>query len=284
MGFIAGRSFLHRGGERRGDHRIGRHGAQRVHHAHMRHAADRLQHVGRDHHALLRRFAQAPDILQRRGAARVFLDIDTKCRQGRRDRIGEGAGMLRVEDARLHVAQSQAQIGQAATHALQAEPAQMRVVEQSARLIIPGAAQQLLREAPMLQVRDADQDGAVGCERFDMAAQHGPGIAQVLQDVAVDDAIDAVRQFEWQWIEFDIDLGHLVEPFGGDGRHRGVAVDGQQACARIALAVGGQQRASAAADVEHDLGRQRNALEQVEIGQVGIGRHGREGLSCGHGV
>ena len=266
---------IDRRGEHGRDRGIGGHRPQRMHDPHMRYAADRLQHIGRDRHALLRAFAHAPDILQRRGAPGVVVRVDAECSQRGRDHFGELGGLVAVKHPRGDVARHEAVLHQPLAHAAQAEPAQVRLVQQADRLVVPGAAQQLLGEAPVFQVGNADQDDAVRRQRFGLAFQHRPGIAQMLEDVAVDDAVDALGHVERHRVVLDIDGGKLVEPFGGDGGEGWVLVDAEQSRAGVAAAIGGAECRGAAADVQHHAGGERDPLQKVGVGQVGGIRHGQ---------
>ncbi len=110
----------------------------------------------------------------------------------------------------------------------------------------------------------------------------------MLQDVAVNDAVDALGHVERQRVVFDIDGRELIQPLHRQVGDAGVLVDAQQPGARVALAVGGAERGGAAADVQHHAGGERNPLQQVGIRQVWASRHGRKcsfsGMVGGAGV
>ena len=128
---------------------------------------------------------------------------------------------------------------QALAHRLQAEPAQVGRVQQAGRLVFPGAAQQAVGEAPVIHVRHTDHHGAIVAQRLDLAADHPPRIAQVLDRVAVDDAVDlAVAQRERHRVLFDIHDGHLVEPPCRRLRRDGVGFDAKQQRAWIEPPIG----------------------------------------------
>ena len=97
----------------------------------------------------------------------------------------------------------------------------------------------------------------------------------MLEDVAVDDAVDAFGHVERHRVDLDIHGGKFVQPFGGDRGEAGVLVDPEQARARVAAAVGRAERGGAAADVQDYAGGERNALQKVWVGQIGAIRHGQ---------
>ena len=103
----------------------------------------------------------------------------------------------------------------------------MSLIQQAARLILPGAAQQTLGDTPMFHVRHADQHAAFVAQRLLMAAQHPPWIIQILQHIGIDQAVDRAIQHERQRIALDIHHGHFIEPLRRNRRSRGVLVDAE---------------------------------------------------------
>ena len=94
----------------------------------------------------------------------------------------------------------------------------------------------------------------------------------MLEHVAVDHAVERGVRVEGQRIGFDVHRRDVVEPAGGDvGAHR-VALDAQQAGARVAGAIGGEQGAGAAADFQHRAGGEGDPFEQIAVEH--IRRHG----------
>ena len=111
-----------------------------------------------------------------------------------------------------------------------------------------------------------------------MAAEHRERVLQVLQRVAVDQAVDAVRQVERQRIAVDVDLRHFIHVGARDRGGVGVGFESEQAGGRVHPAIGGGEGAFAAADIQHDPGGERDAVEQVGVGVGRIGRHRRRSL------
>ncbi len=111
-----------------------------------------------------------------------------------------------------------------------------------------------------------------------MGPQHRERIVQMLQHVAIDHAVERGVGVERQRVGFHVHRGDVVEPAGGDVGALGVALDAEQPGARVAGAVGGEQRAGAAADIQHRARGERDALQQVGIEglrrRVGIGHVG----------
>jgi hypothetical protein len=94
-----------------------------------------------------------------------------------------------------------------------------------------------------------------------MAADQRPGIPEVLQNLIIDDAVDAVGQIEWHRFGFHIGRGHLIHVPSGDGGGGGIGFDTQQARCGIHRTVGGCQRPISAADVKNGSRPQRNARQ-----------------------
>ena len=92
--------------------------------------------------------------------------------------------------ARLHVVDFQAGADEELADARSREKTQVCPVEQALLLVVPLAAQQAEKDAPVLHVGDTGEDLAIGPQPTDVALHDGPGVAQVLEHITVDQAID----------------------------------------------------------------------------------------------
>ena len=96
--------------------------------------------------------------------------------------------------------------------------------------------------------------------------------------VAVHDAVDLAVERERHRVVFDVHDGHLVEPPRRQFRRDGVAFDAEQQRAWIEPPIGRAQRAGVAADIQHDAGAERDALQQIVVRLIGIWGHWRRTL------
>ena len=143
----------------------------------MADAADRGEHGGDDVQSLDRLRRCAPDVLQRAGAAGVFLRIDAEALQRRRHRSHEGLAGAGVKHPADGIERHQAGADQGGMGGFAGEPAQMRVVEQAGVLVAPVAGEQAVHDAPVFDVGHADQNDAAGIEQGGVASQDRPGVA-----------------------------------------------------------------------------------------------------------
>jgi hypothetical protein len=157
-------------------------------------------------------------------------------------------------------------------HGIEVEPAELPVMRVLILAVVPGAAQQPFGEAPVVDVGHAYQHDPVRAEGLGVAVEHCPGIAQMLQDFIVDDAVDAVGQVERQRIGFHVHGGDLVQMCrqGGLG---GIDIDAEQAGLRVQRPVGGGECPAAAAYVQDRACRQGNTRQ--EVGSMGRKQHRR---------
>jgi hypothetical protein len=146
----------------------------------------------------------------------------------------------------------------------------MRAVEHAAILIVEGAFEELEDNAPMRGVRHADQHDATRAEKRRMLPHEAPGIAQMLQHVAVDDAVVAAGHLERQRIVLDIEAGGLREARGRHLHGGEVVIHAEDTGVRVPQSVNGPQHPLVAADIEHDLGIEGDPVEQVRIQDVRI--------------
>ena len=100
----------------------------------------------------------------------------------------------------------------------------MRAVQQAGILIIEAAVQQKMRKAPMFHIGRAGQDRAIRRQGLGMALEQGPGVGQMLQYVAIDNAIDFLVR-EWHRGDFHIDAGDRGQPVAGDAQSGFVGID-----------------------------------------------------------
>ena len=70
-----------------------------------------------------------------------------------------------------------------------------------------------------------------------MFAQHPPGVAQMLQHVAIDDAVIAVRRGEGRRPRLNVEQRDLGQTGRRERQGRRVGVDAEDAGARIAEAI-----------------------------------------------
>ena len=119
-------------------------------------------------------------------------------------------------------------------------------------------------EAPMLDVRHADQHHAVIAQHLGVPAQHHPWIPEVLirRRTRCSRSDDPVRRAPDP-------VPHPRPPpdqvAARPIRPQPDLLNPQQSCARIEPPVGHAKRACVASHIQHDAGSQRDALQQVPI-------------------
>ncbi len=159
-------------------------------------------------------------------------------------------------------------------HGARREPAQMGFVEQPLLLIAEGAGEQPRHEGPVLDIGHAHENGALGREMPGVFRQQRPGVHEVLQHVAIDDAVDPVRHAERHRGLFHIAAERFRDPLPRVADRVLVDVDAEHPAVRVAPQVIRTQRSLRAADIEDGLGGERNFFEQLGIGEIGIRRMG----------
>ncbi len=85
---------------------------------------------------------------------------------------------------------------------------------------LPRSRRSVSRQYSMLRTQISMMPS--GAEHLRMAADQCPGIAQVMQDVIVNDAIDAVRHRERQRVGLHVGCGYLLQMLGGGPAAAGV--------------------------------------------------------------
>jgi hypothetical protein len=196
-------------------------------------------------------------------------------------RIGQSLGARLIEDPGRDVAKLQARLHQGLLHGGEREPAQMRAVENAAVLIVERAVDELENDTPMRDVRNADEHDAARAEQRRMLPHDAPGIAQMLQHVAIDDAVVAARHLEGQRVGLDVEAGGFRQPGGRhpDGVH--VVVDADDARPGIPPPVDRPQHALVATDIEDDVGIERDTVEKVRIEDVRVVGRRSQGVRQG---
>ncbi len=251
---------------------VGPHRADRLDDPHIAHPALRRQHGGVQLDASLRRFAGAPDELQRHRAVEIFRRVDAQRLQRGRDRGDELLRLLARDRPGGDIGELQPGIGQGLAHHARGEPAQMRAVEQPLLLITEIAGQQPGGKGPVLDIGHADQHGALGREIFRVFGQQRPGFDQMLQHIAVDDAVNPLGHVEGHRVLFNVAAEHLGNPLPGMGGGLGVYVDPQHPRPGVAAQIVSAKRPLGAADIKNRARRERNFFEQFGIGEIGIMR------------
>jgi hypothetical protein len=162
-------------------------------------------------------------------------------------RLGQGTGTgyaNGVEHARL-IARVQEELEDRRSR----EKPQVGRVEQPSACVLKIAAEQCGQERVVLKVRDRGQHDALGSQEATVAPQQGLGVDEVLQNVAEEDAIEAVW-LQRRIVRDDIQTENPIEAFGSPCCYAGLAFDARNGAVGPPVLEGSTQMALRTADFE----------------------------------
>ena len=220
-------------------------------------------------------------VLKGRHAGEQLLPIHPQPGQGGLQQAHKRLGLLGLEDAGRQFLQLQATTGHQVAQAVAGEPAQVGAVEQAFVGLRPAALEQVGQHRPVLHVRHTGQQDPLIAEQCGMAAQGAPGIPQVLQHVAVDQAIEGRQVRQGQRLLLGIGAQHMVEAAGGPRCRLLHLLQAHVHHLRLDRLEGGPEGPGATAHLQHGAGGDRNALQQVGIDAVVVTGTGGHGLGSG---
>ena len=173
------------------------------------HLLERGAEHRREEEGLTRRLSSRVALTSRRSREDDVTPHEQMLEPPARDPV-EQPRLAPMRDRRLHAFDPVAGLVEQLLDPAPREEAQMRRVERPVRRVLPAAARDVEDVSPVADVRDRDDDGAGRIEQASVPHERRPRIDEMLEDVAVDDAVER-RILERQLVPLDVGHDDLVE-------------------------------------------------------------------------